>query len=111
MINLCVFGVPPALVYKGSKGEGLAGQAWRARRVLLPLGVGSPPPNPSWTRILQGEERERGPATSPSPNRTRGRGGGAQPMRAALSPLHQGPCWPIMLLGGSGNPPGIPVKS
>src|SRR4051812_25687298 len=32
-------------------------------------------------------------------------------MRAALSPFHQGPCWPIWLPGGSGNPPGIPVKS
>ena len=52
--------VPPASVYKGSKGEGLAGQGGRARRVLLPLGVGSPPPNPSWTRIPRGGKRERG---------------------------------------------------
>src|SRR3954469_18448118 len=29
--QLCVSGVPPAPVYKGAKGEGLTGQAWRAR--------------------------------------------------------------------------------
>ena len=42
-INLCVYGVPPASVYKGAKGEGAAGQGGRAKGVLLPLGVGSPP--------------------------------------------------------------------
>ena len=35
--------VPPAPVYKGAKGEGLAGQGGRARGVLLPPGVGFPP--------------------------------------------------------------------
>ena len=35
--------VPPASVYKGAKGEGAAGQGGRAKGVLLPLGVGSPP--------------------------------------------------------------------
>ena len=31
--------VPPASVYKGAKGRGLAGQGGRAKGVLLPLGV------------------------------------------------------------------------
>src|SRR3954463_16049823 len=96
----CLYGVPPAPVYKGAKGEGLAGQAWRARRVLLPLGLGFPPPPTLVGLGFSKGERERGAPTSPSPNRTRGKGGGAQPMRAALSPLLQGPCWPNMLLGG-----------
>ena len=53
--------VPPAPIYKGSKGEGLAGQGGRARRVLLPLGVGFPPP-PILVGIglLEGGKRERG---------------------------------------------------
>ena len=58
--QLVSLGVPRASVYKGSKG-GLAGQGGHARRVLLPLGVGfPPPPNPSWNRIHGGGERERG---------------------------------------------------
>ena len=36
--------VPPASVYKGAKGEGAAGQGGHAKGVLLPLGVGFPPP-------------------------------------------------------------------
>ena len=36
--------VPPASVYKGAKGEGVASQGGRAKGVLLPLGVGFPPP-------------------------------------------------------------------
>ena len=65
--------VPPASVYKGAKGEGAAGEGGRAKGVLLPLGVGFPPP-PILVGIgfLEGGKRERGPATSPSPNRTRG---------------------------------------
>ena len=71
---VCLWGAP-ASVYKGLKGGRLAGQGGRARRVLLPLGVGFPPP-PMLVGIgfAEGEKRERGPATSPSPNRTRGRG-------------------------------------
>ena len=41
--QLVCLGVSPASVYKGAKGRGLAGQGGRARRVLLPLGVGFPP--------------------------------------------------------------------
>src|SRR4051812_30622394 len=58
--QLFVSGVPPAPVYKGAKGEGLAGQAWRARESYSLWELDFPPPNPSWTRILQGGERERG---------------------------------------------------
>ena len=36
--------VPPAPVYKGSKGEGAAGQEEGAGGVLLLPGVGLPPP-------------------------------------------------------------------
>ena len=71
----CVSRGAPASVYKGGEEGRLAGQGGRARRVLLPLGVGFPPPNPSWNRNPPGGERERGgPATSPCPNRTRGGG-------------------------------------
>ena len=48
--------VPPASVYKGAKGEGAAGQEEGTGGV----GVGLPPPNPSWTRIPRGGKRERG---------------------------------------------------
>ena len=51
--------VPPAPVYKGSKGEGAAGQEEGAGGVLLLPGVGLPP-NPSWNRIPRGGKRERG---------------------------------------------------
>ena len=58
--QLVCLGVPPASVYKGAKGEGATGQGGRAKGVLLPLGVGfPPPPNPSWNRIPRGgKERE-----------------------------------------------------
>ena len=43
-INCCVFGVPPAPVYKGvEEGEGLALSMERPRGVLLPPGVGFRP--------------------------------------------------------------------
>src|SRR3954469_13707342 len=73
--QLCVLRCSPAPVYKEAKGEGLAGQGVARQGVLLPPGVGFPPP-PILVGIgfLKGGKRERGPATSPSPNRTRGRG-------------------------------------
>ena len=81
MINLCVLGCPPAPVYKGSKGEGLAGQGGRAKGVLLPLGVGFPP-------ILVGigssrGERERGGRPPLLVLIGLGEGGGARPPWAA----------------------------
>ena len=60
MDQLVSFWGASASVYKGLEGGRLAGQAWRARRVLLPLGVGFPPPNPSWNRIRGGGKREGG---------------------------------------------------
>ena len=53
-INCCVFGVPPAPVYKGAKGGEAAGQERGAPGgVLLPPGVGLPP-----FLVGLGEERE-----------------------------------------------------
>ena len=52
--------VPPAPVYKGSKGEGAAGQEEGAGGVLLLPGVGLPPPNPIPNRIPREREREKG---------------------------------------------------
>ena len=52
--------VPPASVYKGAKGEGAAGQGGRAKGVLLPLGVGLPPPILVGIGFLEGGKRERG---------------------------------------------------
>ena len=41
MINLCVFGVPPAPVYKGARGQAAGQGGGRAKGgVLLPPGVG-----------------------------------------------------------------------
>ena len=69
---MCVSGVPLPQYIKDQRGE-VDGQGGRARRVLLPLGVGFPPPNPSWNRIRGGGKREReGPAPSPCPIRTKG---------------------------------------
>ena len=43
-INCCVLEVPPAPVYKGARGEGVAGLGGGAPwGVLLPPGVGLPP--------------------------------------------------------------------
>ena len=44
MDQLVCFWGATALVYKGPKGGRLAGHLGRARRVLLPLGVGFPAP-------------------------------------------------------------------
>ena len=83
-INLCL-GVPPAPVYKGSRGGGRPALYGAPRR--------SPPPSRSRTPTRRGKEvgreRERGrrPPPSPSPIRTRG-GGGARPLLAAPLSLH-----------------------
>ena len=42
-INLCVYGVPPAPVYKGARGRGWPAQGGARQGVLLPPGVGFPP--------------------------------------------------------------------
>ena len=80
-INLCVYGVPPAPVYKGAKGRG------RPAKEGTP--GGSPTPTGSRTPSLflvgLGEEGERGGGEegkggpSPCPIRTRGEGRAAQP--------------------------------
>src|SRR4051812_34493551 len=75
--QLVSIGCPLPPYIKDPRGGAGRPSPWRARRVLLPPGVGFPP-NPSWTRTPQGGEGERGPATSPSPNRTRGRRGEAR---------------------------------
>ena len=60
-------------VCKGPKGGRLAGHKGCARRVLLPLGVGFPPP-PILVGIGFAEEGKEkgGPAPSPCPIRTKG---------------------------------------
>ena len=43
-INCCVYGVPPAPVYKGARGEAAGqGRGHAKGGVLLPPGVGFPP--------------------------------------------------------------------
>ena len=43
MINCCVYGVPPAPVYKGARGERRPAGGGAPGGVLLPPGVGLPP--------------------------------------------------------------------
>ena len=85
-VNLCVYGVPPSLVYKGvEKGEGRPSMA-RPRGVLLSPGVGSPP-FPSWIRRgRKGERGERKGGPAPHPIRT-GLGGGPPIFRLLSLPL------------------------
>ena len=89
MINLCVYGVPPPpYIKEWRRGEGRPSMA-RPGGVLLPPGVGFPPPFPSWNRIREGErgEREGRGAPPPSPCPIRTRGGGARGPALATSPL------------------------
>ena len=72
--QLVCLGVSPAPVYKGAKGEGLAGRHGARQGVLLPLGVGFLPPILVGVGFREGERERGGPATSPCPNRTRGGG-------------------------------------
>ena len=88
MDQLVSLGVPPAPVYKGSKG-GAAGQEEGAPGgVLLPPGVGFPP-FPSWNRIREVEKREREGGGVPAPSLLVlfGLGGGACGPARATSPL------------------------
>ena len=83
-------GCPPAPVYKGARG-GAAGQEEGAPGgVLLPPGVGFPPPFPSWNRIREGgKEREKEGGRRP-PLLVLfglGGGGGARGPALATSPL------------------------
>ena len=89
MINLCVYGVPPAPVYKGAGGGVRPARERGAGGVLLLPGVGLPPP-PILFQLgfPRGKEGEGWPATSPSPNRTRGRGEARSPLGLPLSPFH-----------------------
>ena len=58
-INLCVYGVPPAPVYKGARGE-RCGQPWGAPGgVLLPPGVGLPPFLVQLGEGKEGKEKEK----------------------------------------------------
>ena len=66
-INCCVFGVPPAPVYKGSKGEAdRPSEGAPGGGVLLLVGVGLPFPSPTRRgKEGEGEEKERGVAAPP----------------------------------------------
>ena len=86
--------VPPASVYKGAKGEGCAGQGEGAGGVLLPPGVGLPPPILFQLGFSRRERERGGPATSPSPNRTRGGGRRAATLGCPFllsTKAHEGP--------------------
>ena len=108
MINCCVYGVPPAPVYKGARGGEAAGQERGAPGgVLLPPGVGLPPflvgLGEGGKEEEEGKERGRRP---PSLVLFGLGGGGARgPLLApSLFSLlaHVGPLTPR---GGSGNLP------
>ena len=101
MINLCVYGVPPAPVYKGARGE--AGRPLWARQgggVLLLVGVGLP----SFLLLLGGEkeggegEGKGAPPPSLSNSDKRGRGRGVALAAPPLLPLE--PIRPNILPGG-----------
>ena len=112
MINLCVLGcpLPPYIKEQGGGRPDLG--ARQGRR--------NPPPSrsriPPFLLLLGGGrkgergEGKGGAAPPPSPIRTRGRGGTRPTLAAPLS-SHQGPCGPLTLPRGSGNPPGTPVFS
>ena len=101
-------GCPPPLYIKEGGGRP-AGPCGRAKRR-------SPPPSrsrtPPFLLLLGGGRKgERGKERGgrrppPSPIRTRGRGGTRPSLAAPLS-SHQGPCGPLTLRGGSGNPPAL----
>ena len=90
-INCCVYGVPPAPIYKGARGEAAGLGGGRAKGgVLLPPGVDSS--FPCWSRRREGRRRRKeGGAPLPSPIRTSPWGGVRPPFGAFLS----FPIWPI----------------
>ena len=100
-------GCPLAPVYKGGRGGGAASPRGAPGGVLLPPGVGLPL-LPCWKRKEEGRKRKGPPL--PCPIRTKG-GGGTRPALAGPPLLPYGPCRPNNPWGGSGNPPGTPVKS
>ena len=108
---MCVYGVPPAPVYKGQGQGGRPARREAQGGVPLLPGVGLLPPNPIPNRTLREKEKRGGPAPSPSPNRTREGGFGRLACGLPLLSFPLRPNRPICLPGGSGNPPGNPVKS
>ena len=83
--------LPPYIKEQGGR---LAGHRRRARRVLLPLGVGFLPPILVQLGFLGGEGREGGRPPSPSPNRTREGGRGAATLGCPFllsTKAHEGP--------------------
>src|SRR3954468_10996586 len=68
--------VPPAPVYKGSRGRGRPARRRRARRSPTPTGSRTPSLFPCWTRSGRGgrggREGKGGGAPPPCPIRTRG---------------------------------------
>ena len=80
----------------------------RFRVIRVFFGVPESYENSYWALMGHtGKERKtpKGGRT-PCPIRTRGRGG-ARPFLAAPLSSHQGPCGPLTLRGGSGNPPAL----
>ena len=69
LINLCVYGVPPAPVYKGARGEVRPARRGRARRSPTPTGSRTP----SLFLVGLGVEGERG-------GREEGKGGRRPPL-------------------------------
>ena len=95
LVSTCVFRGAPASVYKGGEEGRLAGQGGRARRVLLPLGVGFPlPPILVGIGFAEGGKEREGPAPSPCPIRTKGGEGRAAHVGLPLlfsTKAHHGP--------------------
>ena len=87
MINCCVYGVPPAPVYKGARGGGSR------------PGRGAPRGSPTPIRSR----------TPPIPIRTRGEGRAASP--CLLSSLPPRPTKDHLIPGGFRSPPGTTLKS
>ena len=103
MINCCVYGVPPAPIYKGARGGGGRPGGGAPGGVLLPPGVGLPP-FPSWNRTWEGGRRKEG-AAPPCPKPIWFGPWGARTIHPLLPSIsnkaHVGPLSPR---GGSGNP-------
>ena len=66
MINCCVYGVPPALVYKGAR-EGGGRPRRRARQGGSPTPTGSRTP-PFLVGVVEGKEKGEGRKGAPPPS-------------------------------------------